>query len=259
MAFIRQTTEMIADELRPIALGFVARSPSLPDVWAMNHVRVTTATGIEDMILAADAELSSLPYRQIHIEQTEDGPELERTFRNRGWKLERELLMVLEGQPDRPADTSTVVEVAEDEMLGLMRRWFAAGPPPTSEQVLGQLVEYARRESRARGDTTFAVTGDSGRALAMAKLRSAGLIAQVEDVYTAPEARGRGYARAVVSTAVARARELGSELIFIVADDNDWPKQLYARIGFAPIARTWTVHRDLTARAGARPPAPSNR
>ena len=76
LEFIRRTTELTADEFHAIGLGFVARSPSLPDVWAINHVRCTRAAGIEEMIAAADAELSRLPYRQIHIEQTADGPDL---------------------------------------------------------------------------------------------------------------------------------------------------------------------------------------
>jgi hypothetical protein len=35
----------------------------------------------------------------------------------------------------------------------------------------------------------------------------------------------------------------GHELGFVVADDNDWPKQLYARVGFMPIGWTWAIHR----------------
>jgi hypothetical protein len=30
-----------------------------------------------------------------------------------------------------------------------------------------------------------------------------------------------------------------------LADDNDWPKDLYASIGFEPVGRTWAFHRDL--------------
>ena len=35
--------------------------------------------------------------------------------------------------------------------------------------------------------------------------------------------------------------------LVIVADDNDWPKELYARIGFRPIDRTREFHLDLHA------------
>jgi predicted GNAT family acetyltransferase len=61
-------------------------------------------------------------------------------------------------------------------------------------------------------------------------------------VYTIPQARGRGYARALVSHAAAEAWKAEHELSFIVADDNNWPKQLYRRIGFEPLGRTWLLH-----------------
>jgi hypothetical protein len=49
----------------------------------------------------------------------------------------------------------------------------------------------------------------------------------------------------MVSAAAVAARRAGHRLTFIVADDNDWPKQLYAKLGFGPVGRTWLLHRDL--------------
>jgi predicted GNAT family acetyltransferase len=77
----------------------------------------------------------------------------------------------------------------------------------------------------------------------MTKLRANERVAQLEDVFTAPEARGRGYGRALVTHAAEQARRGGHDLIFIVADDNDWPKLLYAKVGFEPIGWTWSFHR----------------
>ena len=73
-------------------------------------------------------------------------------------------------------------------------------------------------------------------------LYSDGTTAEVENVYTAPEERGRGFARALVSRAVQLGVDGGHELTFIVADDFDWPKRLYARLGFEPAGRTWSFH-----------------
>jgi hypothetical protein len=41
------------------------------------------------------------------------------------------------------------------------------------------------------------------------------------------------------------AQERGAEVVFIVADDDDWPKHLYARLGFVPVGRKWTFHKAL--------------
>jgi predicted GNAT family acetyltransferase len=88
------------------------------------------------------------------------------------------------------------------------------------------------------------VRSTDGALLAITKLRTAGNTAQVEDVYTTPEARGRGFARALVTRAVELARAGDHDVVFITADDNDWPKQLYARIGFRPLGRLWLFHHD---------------
>jgi predicted GNAT family acetyltransferase len=51
-------------------------------------------------------------------------------------------------------------------------------------------------------------------------------------VATVPDHRGREYARAVVVGAARTARGAGAEFVFLVADANDWPKELYRRLGF---------------------------
>jgi hypothetical protein len=43
--------------------------------------------------------------------------------------------------------------------------------------------------------------------------------------------------------AVEEALAAGHELVFLVADDDDWPKDLYARLGFETIGRTWSFLR----------------
>jgi ribosomal protein S18 acetylase RimI-like enzyme len=56
--------------------------------------------------------------------------------------------------------------------------------------------------------------------------------------------RGRGLAKAVVSHAVNEARSAGHSLVFLVADDEDWPKELYRRLGFEPRGHTWEIIRE---------------
>jgi len=175
-----------------------------------------------------------------------DEPTAERLVREaheRGWKSEREVVMVLRREPDRVVDTSSVREAAKDEVMTLMASWFAADFAEQGEDVLRQLDEYADREWRAWPTRAF-VTGD---ALATCKLWSDGATAQVEDVFTSPEARGRGHARALVTHAMQVARDEGHDLIFIVADEDDTPKELYAKLGFDPVIRATRVVRERAA------------
>jgi GNAT superfamily N-acetyltransferase len=242
LRFIRRTAELIADEIRLIDHGLVVRTPSLPEVWGLNYVRITEPVSHREALALADGHLPDLAYRQLYVEDEQTGRALEQSLVADGWRMEREVVMALERGPDRRVDTGNVIEADEDQTLALMRRWYMEGPPETTPEGLRQLVEYARREGRARADRTFGVLGPNGDLVAMTKLRSDGVTAQLEDVYTAPEARGRGRARTLVSHAAAQGRALPHDLIFIVADDNDWPKHLYAQVGFAAIGWTWVFH-----------------
>ena len=240
LAFLHANLAKTADDFRPIEAGCVVSSPSLPAVWSVNQVRVALSLGFESVVEFADQQLEGLRYVQIVIENQDTGPALEDAFRAASWKSERELLMILSATPDREADTTIVTDAGEDEVAEVMRRWYAADE--LDPAALGQLVEFSRRETRACGDRLLGVRSSDGQLVAMSKLRGDGRIAQVEDVYTAPEARGRGFGRAVVTRAVELACDAGHELVFIIADDNDWPKELYARIGFRPLGRLWQFH-----------------
>jgi predicted GNAT family acetyltransferase len=242
VTFVHENLAKTTDDVRPIEAGWVVSTPSLPAIWSGNHVRVALPLGFESVIELAEEQLAAMRYVHIVAENQETGPKLEKAFRAARWKTERELWMVLAAEPDRAADTSVVIDADEDEVIEVMRRWYAEDELDAA--ALAQLVEFSRREARACGDRLLGVRSSDGQLVAMSKLRSDGRTAQVEDVYTAPEARGRGFGRAVVARAVELAREDGHDLVFITADDNDWPKQLYARIGFRPLGRIWQFHHD---------------
>jgi GNAT superfamily N-acetyltransferase len=242
LEFMRAVLVSTADETRPISAGLVVRTPSLPAVWSANQLRVTKPLGFDALLWLADEQLPRLDYVDIADEDQVAGQALEPTFRSAGWKVERDVVMVLSEPPDRAADTSVVTDAGEDELMDLMDRWYAEDPGPSATERL-ELLDYNRREARVHGDRMLGVRSSDSQLVAMAKLRSDGSTAQVEDVYTVPEARGRGYARALVSRAAELACQDGAGVTFIVADDNGWPKLLYGRIGFRPVGHVWHFHR----------------
>jgi GNAT superfamily N-acetyltransferase len=242
LAFMRAGAIRTADAVRPIEAGIVLSTPSLPAVWAVNQLRVAEALTFDELVDLAENELAGLDHRHIAVEHQAAGPGLEDAFRAAGWKVERDLVMTHSAAADREAETSIVVDAGEDEVLEMMRRWYETDEPAPGETE--QLVAFGRREARALGDRMLGVRSGDGRLVAISKLRSDGFTAQVEDVYAAPEARGRGFASALVSRAVALARDAGHDQIFIVADDNDWPKLLYERLGFRGVGNLWQFHRD---------------
>jgi GNAT superfamily N-acetyltransferase len=242
LEFMRGVLVNTADETRPVSAGLVLRTPSLPAVWSANQLRITEPVGFDALLRLADEQLPQLGYVDIAEEDQVAGQALEPAFRAAGWKVERDVVMVLSEPPDRPADTSSVCEAGEDELMDLMDRWFAEDPGPSARERI-ELVDYNRREAHVHGDRMLGVRSSDGQLVAITKLRSDGRTAQVEDVYTVPEARGRGYARALVSRAAELARDDGAGLTFIIADDNDWPRLLYRRIGFRPVGHVWHFHR----------------
>jgi predicted GNAT family acetyltransferase len=152
--------------------------------------------------------------------------------------------MALARPADLGADAAGVVEVEPDAVSGLMRRWVSDDPKMTAE-TLDQVVTATAREGRVRAARNLAIRDEAGRLVAMTKLYSDGVTAQVEDVYTVPEWRNRGCARRLIRRAIALTQDAGHELVFIVADDDGWPKHLYSRMGFDPIGRMEMFHRDL--------------
>jgi ribosomal protein S18 acetylase RimI-like enzyme len=83
----------------------------------------------------------------------------------------------------------------------------------------------------------FFAAYEDGEPVAYADLYLAGTEAQIEDVGTAPARRGRGHGTAVVLTALAEAHAAGADFVFLVADEDDWPHQWYARLGFETVGR----------------------
>ncbi len=254
LAFLRRTTELTADEVRPVEGGWIFDTPSIDVAWGLNHLRLAAPVSFERAVALAEEAQSRLSYRRVVLEPGAYTEELAAAFLAGGWRAEHDLLMELRRPPDRDVDTSCVDEPTEETELELARRWTLEEAPNTTPEVLAALERFWVREARVRGDRYLGIANLSGPGIAAkAKLRSEGGVAQVEDVYVVAEARGRGLGRTIVTRAVELARAAGHELIFIVADEDDWPKELYSQIGFEPVGRVVNFHREQQPLTQARP------
>jgi ribosomal protein S18 acetylase RimI-like enzyme len=177
-----------------------------------------------------EAEAARLGRRMIHVPDSEIGERLVPHFRSKGWLVRRHVLMAQLRDPERDGDLSMVSEV-DEPMLRPARHRVVTGQPWAKPEVMAELFagkELIGERVRAR---FFAVVLD-GQVVSYSDLYQDGADAQVEDVGTLQEYRERGYASAVVLAAIAAAREEGAEFVFLVADLEDWPKELYRRLGF---------------------------
>ena len=100
--------------------------------------------------------------------------------------------------------------------------------------VARQLVEYIRLVARSTDFRCFGA-GEGRVPPSVCELYVEGPTAQIEDVGTLEEHRGRGLARDLVLAAAESARASGCDLVFLVADADDWPRALYEKLGFDAI------------------------
>jgi ribosomal protein S18 acetylase RimI-like enzyme len=247
VAFERGAHEQAARRVERLPYGFSFLDERLPLVFFANLLWVT-ATAADDAISAAqliadaDRRLANYTHRWAIVEHEPLWRALDDDLAAAGWGSETHVYMTHRHAPDRLPDLSAVREVGHDGVLTAERRFTQAQPWCTDPEAGRQVIEHHRRIGELLGERCFAAyAGDE--VCAYAKLRHVDGVAQIEDVVVLAEHRGAGLGRLVTSAALAAAMELEPELLFIVADDDDWPKELYGRLGFAPMGRVRAYHR----------------
>lgn len=233
-----------AERILPFAFGRALFNDSLPLVWDLNVLRVDEPARATAEVLVAEADRlqgeAGHGHRRLAVNEERAGDALADPFRSLGWRVDRFLIMGWRGEGERVADTAAAVEEVDGAALTPLREAIIRAQSwATSEDVTRMVVEATRLAGREGNARHFAVR-TNGEVASAADLYSDGRTAQVEDVATSAEFRGRGYATAVVLRAVEEALATGHDFVFLVADAEDWPKELYVRLGFAPLGHTWT-------------------
>jgi ribosomal protein S18 acetylase RimI-like enzyme len=231
--------ELAGTETVESPLGVGVLTPELPRRHDSNYVLVDRAASAQEAIDEAERILGGAgrDHRLIMTFDEELGERLWPEFEALGWRLQRHLFMVQRRRPEKEADLSVVSEVDESALRPGRTRAICSyewGSPELARQLLDAKVLLADR-----AETRFFGVEIDGEIVAWSDLYVAQGMAQVEDVATVEEHRGKGYASAVVLRAVEEARRSGADLVFLVADDYDWPKELYRRLGFDAIGRIY--------------------
>jgi ribosomal protein S18 acetylase RimI-like enzyme len=218
--------DMAGERTESSPVGTAVFNDDLPRRLDSNFLRVERETDAETV----REEAERLGRRMIFVPDQELGERLVPYFKEGGWRINRVVVMAQLREPERTGDVSLVTEV-EEPALRAARHQVVTGQPWASPEIMAQLFagkELIGRRVQAR---FFAVVVD-GEVVSYTDLYQDGTEAQVEDVGTLHEHRGRGYASAVVLAAISEARKGGAEFVFLVADYEDWPKELYRRLGF---------------------------
>jgi ribosomal protein S18 acetylase RimI-like enzyme len=218
--------DMAGSRAMPSPVGTAVFHEALPRRLDSNFLRVEREADAE--IVRAEAE--RLGRRMIFVPDAELGERLVPFFQERRWRVNRVVVMAQLREPEREGDPSLAHEVREEELRSARTR-LNAGQPWGKPEVMEQLFAGKHWIAEHVEARFFAIVVD-GELVSYTDLYQDGPEAQVEDVGTLPEHRGHGYATAVVLAAIAAARKRGAEFVFLVADREDWPKELYRRLGF---------------------------
>jgi ribosomal protein S18 acetylase RimI-like enzyme len=241
--FLRSFTLRLAERTSPGRLGQAVLNDRLPRVWSLNYLLAERELGTDvtaaDLAEEADRLLgaSGLGHRKIEVLEGETAARLEAGFRELGWHVERDIVMTHRRPPDRKSDTSAVEELEASDLNDVWAEGTRSSPYGVDEEVVRQLVEQ-KHLLAAAGARFFAARVD-GRIASHCDLYSDGSTGQIEAVMTLEAFRNRGLARAVVTKALEESRAAGDDLTFLLADGDDWPRDLYDKLGFYEVGSVY--------------------
>jgi ribosomal protein S18 acetylase RimI-like enzyme len=224
---------VVCDVLEPWAHGTVVRATPYPGYFDFNVVRVEDdpAMSVEALVAFADEALAGLRHRRVDFDDVAAADRLRAGFEARGWQATRLVWMHHEA-PAGPSAAVSVALVPYDAVSELRVTWHHEDFPeldPGAHQA-------EAREVALRRDAQVVAAREGGELVGFAQIERAGAAAEITHVYVHPEHRGHGYGTAITRAAIESAGDVDD--LWIVADDEDRPKELYARLGFRPAWRT---------------------
>lgn len=218
-------------------------NPALPDIHVANYVRsVTTGTpeAIDGLLARAEREFARCPHRCFEVDP-DTPPAFEARLVRAGYEPRAFVLMVLvdalQGRA-KPADPV----LADDERSWaeadrLKRLDWAEARAKVGLAPLPGVGERLAVVSRLKTppDRKWLAYVD-GAARGMASVWEMEGMGQVEDVFVEPGYRHRGIATMLIHHCVADCRARDGGAVVIVADAADTPQNMYAAMGFRPVA-----------------------
>jgi ribosomal protein S18 acetylase RimI-like enzyme len=221
------------DVQEPWAHGTVLRATRYPDYYDLNTIRVEDDPGMsaDELAAFADEAQADLAHRRFDFERPEAAEPLRRRFEELGWIAER-LVWMRHETAAQPQPDIEVAEVRYDDVYDLRISWLREDFPDHDMRVF---IDQAREAAERRNAQVLAVRG-GGAPIGYAQLEHHDGSAEIAQVYVHPDHRGHGLGRAITCAAIHAAGRVRD--LWIVADDEGRPKELYRRLGFEP---AWTA------------------
>jgi ribosomal protein S18 acetylase RimI-like enzyme len=244
--FERSLEDRLATRVEPFAWGRAFLDDRFPKRYDSNFLAVERPLAnvrARDLAVEADRVLgrAGLAHREVVVDDDEDGRRIAPGLIRLGYEADHLVTMAQRREPDRWG-----VDFAEEvgfatirpalEEVNRRRSWGA------DEEAVRMLADY-RAVMAERIGARFFVVRVEGRIASTCEVYPGEGIAQIEDVNTFEEFRGKGFARAVVLAAVREMRAARCDLVFLNALADDWPRHLYERLGFDVVRQHWSFLR----------------
>ena len=238
--FEQTTAARASTTTKQIDLGSVFLNSDLPKVWDRNFLWLGAGAlnaSAAEIIDATERELgqAGVDHRKFLVAAEHVSEDLARGLAEARWSRTELVTMVLRDAAvgERSAE---VVELSAADYAGFNRvitsEFSDSGP-----EVVEQLVQLGLLMGNAANARFFVANADD-KPVAGTHLYSDGSSAQIEDVGTLEGYRGRGLSRILMKHVIADAFDNGHDMVFLVAETDDWPKDFYARLGFEVVGRT---------------------
>ena len=224
----------MCDVIEPWEHGVVLRATRFPGYYDFNVVRVDEDpdTTAEELAAFADRAQAGLEHRRVDLEfDPAAADRLRARFEGLGWLTQR-LVWMRHEAPVPPGPRLDVEQVHYDTVRHLRVAWHQEDFPGLDPTAF---LDHAREVAPRLGTQVLAAF-EGGRPVAFAQLEQIGDQAEISQLYVLPEHRGAGLGTALTRAAIEAAG--ATPELWIVADDEGRPKQLYARLGFRP---AWTT------------------
>ncbi len=247
-AFQERFARAQATDVIDLPWGFVLLQRDFPSSYDHNRMVVNSTASSADVLSAADDAMgeAGLQHRMISVIDDALGIGLTNDFLAAGYEREAITTMIHRGAPDGNVEHEVQAVSPDSLRPALLREWKVLLPDAVDE-VHAQLADRTYLYS-AGAEVTRLVVFERGEIAARIDFYfdpESG-VAQLENLFTHPDFRGRGYAKSLIGEGLRRSRDAGCRLSFLGADLDDWPHEWYLRLGFVEVHRTHDFTKRLS-------------
>lgn len=235
----------LGNEAFPRARAVFVRNLETPDIYDANHVtspQARTPAEIDELLVAADRDFAHANHRRFDVDHRTPPEFIARLLLDGGYERSDALISLLEGDligdaphwEIRPQMSDAEWETFWGLMLVDWNEHHERIGRPVAEDVARRMWNAKRRK---QPPVQYWLAYDGERAVGyFNSWEGVGGVGQVEDLFTLPEYRKRGVATTLIHHCVAQSRASGAGTVVIASDPTDTPKNIYARMGFRPVA-----------------------